>query len=453
MINVNDGKLFVGFSGKISNNRYKYTNIFFKSLPNDTFERENRERTNKSGGRLSFGAGPGNAAFDGIKKNGENIVKVAAGAAMTAAAKCSKKETDEKTSDLPSFSIYLKDIPEGKLLTSEEEKTLANEMKKGGEAGKIAKECLIESNLKLVISIARKYQNRGLDFEDLVQEGNLGLIRAVEKFDPDKDFKFSTYATWWIKQAITRALADKGSSIRIPVHMYERINNFKRATSDMEANAQKIYSESVAKKMQISEKNVKLIEAANKSIVSLDEGIGDDRETTRGDLMRDDNAVNPEDEIVEKRLLHEELLKALDAADTDKEREKADREKRKFEAAVKKAQKRGYTVKKSLQSVENLKSENTGDAGNVKRERSREVKIVMRRFGLRDNCEDGDWGPSTLEEVGKEWNVTRERIRQIENSVLRKIRKGSHKEALEAYYKDRFAPEKEPENEKDDNGF
>jgi RNA polymerase primary sigma factor len=264
-----------------------------------------------------------------------------------------------------SVRLYLREIGKIPLLNAEEELALAQRVVAGD---KDAKDKMAEANMRLVVSIAKRYVGRGLDLLDLIQEGNTGLLRAVEKFDPDKGFKFSTYATWWIRQAITRAIADQARVIRIPVHMFETINKLLRTQRRLtqELNREPT-NEEIAKAMEMDVEKVEHIMKIKQDIHSLDASVRDDEEdSVLGDFIEDDETVSPE-ESATGQLLKEHVKEMLN----------------------------GLT--------------------------EREQKILKLRFGL----EDGK--SHTLEEVGQEFSVTRERIRQIEAKALAKLRK--HKDA------------------------
>ena len=255
--------------------------------------------------------------------------------------------------------MYLKEIGKVPLLTAEEEKELAMKM----EAGDMeAKKRLAEANLRLVVSIAKRYVGRGMLFLDLIQEGNLGLIKAVEKFDYRKGYKFSTYATWWIRQAITRAIADQARTIRIPVHMVETINKLIRVQRQLlQELGREPYPEEIAEKMGLPVERVREIQKISQEPVSLETPIGEEEDSHLGDFIQDEHIPVPADEAAHT-LLREQLEKVMDTLS------------------------------------------------------EREQKVLALRFGL----EDGK--PHTLEEVGREFQVTRERIRQIEAKALRKLR-------------------------------
>ena len=266
--------------------------------------------------------------------------------------------------------MYLKEIGKVPLLTAEEEKELAMKM----EAGDMeAKKRLAETNLRLVVSIAKRYVGRGMLFLDLIQEGNLGLIKAVEKFDYRKGYKFSTYATWWIRQAITRAIADQARTIRIPVHMVETINKLIRVQRQLlQELGREPYPEEIAEKMGLPVERVREIQKISQEPVSLETPIGEEEDSHLGDFIQDDNVPVPA-EAAAFTLLKEQLVEVLGTLT------------------------------------------------------EREQKVLCLRFGL----EDGR--ARTLEEVGKEFDVTRERIRQIEAKALRKLRHPSRSRKLKDY--------------------
>ena len=275
---------------------------------------------------------------------------------------------DSATDD--SVKMYLKDIGQVPLLTSEEEKDLAERMSKGDEE---AKKRLSEANLRLVVSIAKRYVGRGMQFLDLIQEGNLGLMKAVDKFDHTKGFKFSTYATWWIRQSITRAIADQARTIRIPVHMVETINKTGRVVRQlMQTLGREPTPAEIAKEMGVPEEKVIEIQKIAQDPVSLETPIGEEEDSHLGDFIEDNSAASPA-EKAESRMLREQLLQVLDTLTP------------------------------------------------------RENEVLLMRYGLRDGR------PKTLEEVGKEFNVTRERIRQIEAKALRKLRHPNRTKRLRDY--------------------
>ena len=266
--------------------------------------------------------------------------------------------------------MYLKEIGKVPLLSAEEEIELAKRMENGDEA---AKKRLAEANLRLVVSIAKRYVGRGMLFLDLIQEGNLGLIKAVEKFDYRKGYKFSTYATWWIRQAITRAIADQARTIRIPVHMVETINKLIRVSRQLlQELGREPTPEEIADKMDMSVERVREILKISQEPVSLETPIGEEEDSHLGDFIQDDNVPVPADAAA-FTLLKEQLIEVLGTLT------------------------------------------------------EREQKVLRLRFGLDDGR------ARTLEEVGKEFNVTRERIRQIEAKALRKLRHPSRSRKLKDY--------------------
>ena len=266
--------------------------------------------------------------------------------------------------------MYLKEIGKVPLLTAEEEIELAKRMEEGDEE---AKKRLAEANLRLVVSIAKRYVGRGMLFLALIQEGNLGLIKAVEKFDYRKGFKFSTYATWWIRQAITRAIADQARTIRIPVHMVETINKLVRVSRQLlQELGREPTPEEIAEKMDIPVERVREIIKISQEPVSLETPIGEEEDSHLGDFIQDDNVPVPA-EAAAFTLLKEQLDEVLGTLT------------------------------------------------------EREQKVLRLRFGLKDGR------ARTLEEVGKEFNVTRERIRQIEAKALRKLRHPSRSRKLKDY--------------------
>ncbi len=272
-----------------------------------------------------------------------------------------------------SVRLYLREIGKIPLLSNEEEAELAKEIVEGS---KKAKDKMVEANMRLVVSIAKRYSGRGLDFLDLIQEGNTGLLRAVEKFDPEKGFKFSTYATWWIRQAITRAIADQARTIRIPVHMVETINKVLRTTRKLttELNREPT-TEEIAKELDMEVDKVEYVMRIKQDIASLDASVGrdgDDEDSVLGDFVEDEERVSPEDSAANQIL------------------------------------------KEQLASIISTLSD-------------REQKIIKMRFGI------GGERPHTLEEVGYEFSVTRERIRQIEAKALSKLRKHKDTKKLHEY--------------------
>ena len=266
--------------------------------------------------------------------------------------------------------MYLKEIGRVPLLTAEEEVALAKRMEQGEEE---ARRRLAEANLRLVVSIAKRYVGRGMLFLDLIQEGNLGLIKAVEKFDYHKGYKFSTYATWWIRQAITRAIADQARTIRIPVHMVETINKLIRVSRQLlQEFGREPTPEEIALKMDITEERVREIMKIAQEPVSLETPIGEEEDSHLGDFIEDEDALAPAD-AASFMLLKEQLEGVLDSLTP------------------------------------------------------REEKVLRLRFGLDDGRS------RTLEEVGREFGVTRERIRQIEAKALRKLRHPSRSKKLKDY--------------------
>lgn len=272
-----------------------------------------------------------------------------------------------------SVRMYLREIGEIPLLTPEEEADLAQRIVKGD---KKAKDKMVESNMRLVVSIAKRYGGRGLDFLDLIQEGNTGLLRAVDKFDPDKGFKFSTYATWWVRQAITRAIADQARTIRIPVHMVETINKVLRTTRKLtsELNREPT-NEEIAEALDMEPEKVDYVMRIKQDIASLDASVGregDDEDSVLGDFVEDEERASPE-ESAANQILKEQLSEIIATLS------------------------------------------------------EREQKIIRLRFGI------GGGRPHTLEEVGNEFDVTRERIRQIEAKALSKLRKNKDTKKLHEY--------------------
>ncbi len=266
--------------------------------------------------------------------------------------------------------VYLKEIGRVPLLSPEEEIDLAIRISEGEDA---AKKRLSEANLRLVVSIAKRYLGRGMQFLDLIQEGNLGLIKAVEKFDYTKGFKFSTYATWWIRQAITRAIADQARTIRIPVHMVETINKVKKVSSQLlHTNGHEPTADEIALELEMPVDKVREIIRVAQEPVSLETPIGEEEDSHLGDFIPDDDAPAPA-EAASHTLLKEQLSEVLDTLTP------------------------------------------------------REEKVLRLRFGLEDGRS------RTLEEVGKEFNVTRERIRQIEAKALRKLRHPSRSKKLKDF--------------------
>lgn len=266
-----------------------------------------------------------------------------------------------------SIKIYMREMGQFSMLSADEEIELAHRIAEGDQS---AKNELVEANLRLVVSLARHYQGCGLSYQDLIQEGNIGLIKAAEKFDVSKGFRFSTYASWWIKQALSRAIADQSRTIRIPVHMTENINKFKKAERELlsQLNREPKIKE-IADAMGISEKQAKEIQSYIVEPTSLDIQVGDDDDTTIGSFVEDIHFVNPESAY----------------------------------------------IKESNGDVVNAVLDTLSD---------REANILRLRFGI------GGKKAMTLEEVGKEYGLTRERIRQIEAKALRKLRHPSRANIL-----------------------
>lgn len=280
--------------------------------------------------------------------------------------------SDGITIDDP-VKVYLKEIGRVPLLTPDEEVQLALDIQKGGKDGERAKQRLSEANLRLVVSIAKRYVGRGMQFLDLIQEGNLGLIKAVEKFDHTKGFKFSTYATWWIRQSVTRAIADQGRTIRIPVHLVEHINRVKKTAGELlRKNGREPTAEEIAVRLEMEPDRVRELLQLSQEPISLETPVGEEEDAHLEDFIQDEEAGVPVDEAG-RQLLRQELMNVL----------------------------------KSLTP--------------------REERVLTLRFGL----DDGQ--PRTLEELGREFNVTRERIRQIEAKALRKLRHPSRAKRLKDY--------------------
>ena len=315
--------------------------------------------------------------YDTIENNNIEIIDDLGDAALeslnvdtNAKSKSSKSKNKKNIPMGDPVKVYLKEIGKVPLLTAEEEIDLAIRIEEGDES---ARKKLAESNLRLVVSIAKRYVGRGMSFLDLIQEGNLGLIKAVEKFDYTKGFKFSTYATWWIRQAITRAIADQARTIRIPVHMVETINKVKKTASKLlHENGREPTDEEIAEKLDMTVEKVRDIQRVSQEPVSLDTAIGEEEDSHLGDFIPDDEAVTPAD-AASSLMLKEELIGALDTLN------------------------------------------------------DREARVLSLRFGLDDGR------PRTLEEVGKEFDVTRERIRQIEAKALRKLRHPSRSKKLKDF--------------------
>jgi len=269
-----------------------------------------------------------------------------------------------------SIRMYLAEIGRVKLLTHADEIRLAKGIARGC---KRSKDRLVEANLRLVVSIAKKYRNRGVSFLDLIQEGNLGLIRAAEKFDHAKGYKFSTYATWWIRQAITRAIADKGRTIRIPVHMVEKVNKFHRTHRRMtQTLGREPFDEEIARELEVSVEEILRLQEISQRAISLETPVGDEDSSQLGDFLEDAGTVTPT-EAVSEALLKAHLREALDELP------------------------------------------------------ERERQIIELRFGMKDDR------PRTLEEVGREFDITRERVRQIQMKTLNLLREQRRTQNLREY--------------------
>ena len=280
--------------------------------------------------------------------------------------------SDGITIDDP-VKVYLKEIGRVPLLTPDEEVQLALDIQKGGKDGERAKQRLSEANLRLVVSIAKRYVGRGMQFLDLIQEGNLGLMKAAEKFEPERGFKFSTYATWWIRQSITRAIADQGRTIRIPVHLVENINRVKKTAGELlRKNGREPTVEEIAVQLDLEPDRVRELLQLAQDPISLETPVGEEEDAHLEDFIQDEEAGVPVDEAG-RQLLRRELMNVL----------------------------------KSLTP--------------------REERVIALRFGLEDGRS------RTLEELGREFNVTRERVRQIEAKALRKLRHPSRAKRLRDY--------------------
>lgn len=313
--------------------------------------------------------------YDGLENLGVEIIEdnTVDLSDIEIVAEKSRKSDDysaEKVAIDDPVKVYLKEIGRVPLLSPEEEIDLAIKISNGDPN---AKKRLCQANLRLVVSIAKRYLGRGMLFLDLIQEGNLGLLKAVDKFDYTKGFKFSTYATWWIRQAITRAIADQGRTIRIPVHMVETINKVKKISSQLlHQNGHEPTADEIAKEIDMPVDKVRDIMRVAQEPVSLETPIGEEEDSHLGDFIPDDDAPAPAD-AASHTLLREQLNEVLDTLTP------------------------------------------------------REEKVLRLRFGLKDGRS------RTLEEVGKEFNVTRERIRQIEAKALRKLRHPSRSKILKDY--------------------
>ena len=304
---------------------------------------------------------------DDVSSNGGNVEKVLEEVKDEENLMLNDEEITKDVNINDPVRMYLKEIGRIPLLTPDEELALSERINNNDED---AKRILAESNLRLVVSIAKRYVGRGLLFLDLIQEGNIGLMKAVDKFDSNRGYKFSTYATWWIRQAITRALADQARTIRVPVHMVETINKMVRVQRQLTLELNREPSEEeIAKKMNVSVDKVREVIKISQDPVSLETPIGEEDDSHLGDFIKDESSLSPE-EYTENEILKEEIDDVL----------------------------------QSLQQ--------------------REQEVLRLRFGLKDGtCH-------TLEEVGKKFNVTRERIRQIEAKALRKLRHPSRAKKL-----------------------
>ena len=277
--------------------------------------------------------------------------------------------TDANTND--SVKMYLRDIGKYPLLTREEEIDLAKRIEQGDKA---ARDKLINCNLRLVVSIAKKYMNRGLQFLDLIQEGNVGLMKAVDKFDYNRELKFSTYATWWIRQGIQRAISDQGRLIRIPVHMGDIISKLAKVTRQLvQEKGREPTTAELAERLDMPEEKILYIQRISQDPVSFETPVGQEDDSYLGDFLEDTNSLSPS-EVAENKMLKELLLKVLSTLTP------------------------------------------------------REQKVIRLRYGIDDGRQ------RTLEEVGKEFNVTRERIRQIETKALSKLRQPQRIKVLRDYY-------------------
>lgn len=274
-------------------------------------------------------------------------------------------EDDSDFYAIDSVQAYLKEIGRYSLLTHEEEVELAKIIESGGSGSEVARRDLANANLRLVVNYAKRYMSSGMSFQDLIQEGNIGLLKAVDKYDYTKGFKFSTYATWWIKQAITRAIADQGRTIRIPVHMVEALNKVRKAQRDLAVELGHTPSvEEISDYLDMPLTKVEGLLKASFDTVSIDSPVGEDNEAQMGDFIEDKSIASPEEQVA-LGMLKEALNKLLGTLS------------------------------------------------------DREAQVIRLRFGLDDNV------PRTLEEVGDVFGVTRERIRQIETKALRKLRSPS----------------------------
>ncbi len=316
------------------------------------------------------------AVFDILESEGLSLVNQSGSQETDTAAEANPQEDlsiPESVGVDDPVRMYLKEIGKVPLLTADEEVTIAKQIEQGGNGAEEAKKKLAEANLRLVVSIAKRYVGRGMLFLDLIQEGNLGLIKAVEKFDYTKGYKFSTYATWWIRQAITRAIADQARTIRIPVHMVETINKLVRVSRQLlQENGREPTPEEIAEEMGLSPEKVEEIIKIAQEPVSLETPIGEEEDSHLGDFIQDEEALPPA-EAASFLLMREQLMEVLNTLTP------------------------------------------------------REKKVLTLRFGLEDGRQ------RTLEEVGQEFNVTRERIRQIEAKALRKLRHPTRSRKLKDY--------------------
>ncbi len=310
---------------------------------------------------------------DDVSSNGGNVEKVLEEVKDEENLILNDEEITKDVNINDPVRMYLKEIGRIPLLTPDEELALSERINNNDED---AKRILAESNLRLVVSIAKRYVGRGLLFLDLIQEGNMGLMKAVDKFDSNRGYKFSTYATWWIRQAITRALADQARTIRVPVHMVETINKMVRVQRQLTLELNREPSEEeIAKKMNVSVDKVREVIKISQDPVSLETPIGEEDDSHLGDFIKDESSLSPE-EYTENEILKEEIDDVL------------------------------------------------------QRLQPREQEVLRLRFGLKDGtCH-------TLEEVGKKFNVTRERIRQIEAKALRKLRHPSRSRKLKDFLTD-----------------
>jgi RNA polymerase primary sigma factor len=307
--------------------------------------------------------------IDDVYRALEELHVEVVGAGLSVEAEKEEQRFDEEAREIStdSLQLFLKDIGKVDLLTAAQEVELAKRIERGDHG---AKQEMVEANLRLVVSIAKRYRNQGLPFLDLIQEGTIGLVRAAEKFDYRKGFKFSTYATWWIRQAVARALADKARTIRMPVHVVEKLNKIVRSERKLRAElCREPTAEEIARDLDLPLEEVEQIQRSSQAPVSLEKPVGDEEESEFGHFLTDENAPLPDE-----------------AAETSM---------------------RGETLRRILSTLSN-----------------RERRVLELRYGL-----DGEH-PRTLDEVGRTFNVTRERIRQIENQSLKKLRALADSHAL-----------------------